>query len=257
MQSGDPLAENAVSGKNGGMLRLALLCVTIGLADSINPTTIGPALYLAGGRHARTHVIQFTLGVFVVYLLGGLLLALGPGQLLLSVVPHPDREDRFVLETIAGAAIFIGGLFLLAYRHRLARFDVPTPKSRGRSSAILGATITAVELPTAFPYFAAIAAVVGSGFGPARQTVLIVLFNICFVLPLVAIVVTLTTAGEGATRILVAARNWLDSRWPVVLATLALLAGAFVMLLGAAGLAGLGHGHFGGFARHFRRIIHP
>ncbi len=239
------------------MLRLMALVISIGLADSVNPTTIGPALYLAGGRHARTHVIQFTLGVFAVYLLGGLLLALGPGQLLLSLVPHPDHEDRYVLETIAGAVILAGGVFLLSYRRRLSSFAVPTPKAQGRSSAILGATITAVELPTAFPYFAAIAAVVGSGFDPARQTVLIVLFNICFVLPLVAIAVVLTFAGERSTMVLASARAWLDRRWPLVLATLALLAGAFVTMLGATGLAGLGHGHFGNFARHFRRFIRP
>lgn len=239
------------------MLRLVALCVSIGLADSINPTTIGPALYLAAGKHARTHVIQFTLGVFAAYLLGGLLVALGPGQLVLSLVPHPHRHVRFILETIVGAAILACGVFLLGYRHRLSRFQVPTPKPRGRSSAVLGATITAVELPTAFPYFAAIAAVVGSGFDPARQTVLLVIFNVCFVLPLVAIAVTLTVAGDRAIAVLARARTWLEARWPVVLAMVALLAGAFVMLLGVTGLAGLGSGHFGRFARHFRHVIHP
>ena len=46
-----------------------------------------------------------------------------------------------------------------------------SPRSipKGKSSAILGATIRAVELPTAFPYFAAIAAIVGSGLDPAKQ----------------------------------------------------------------------------------------
>ena len=49
--------------------------------------------------------------------------------------------------------------------------EPPEFDAEGRSSALLGATITAVELPTAFPYFAAIAAIVGSGLGagaPAR-----------------------------------------------------------------------------------------
>ncbi len=239
------------------MLRLIALVVSIGLADSVNPTTIGPALYLAGGKHARLHVIQFTLGVFAVYLLGGLLLALGPGQLLLSLVPHPDREDGYVLETIAGVAMLTAGVFLLSYRRRLSSFQVQTPKATRKSSAILGATITAVELPTAFPYFAAIAAVVGSGFDAARQTVLIVLFNVCFVLPLVAIVVTLTLAGDRAHSVLSTARAKLEANWPIVIATLALLAGGFVTLLGVTGLAGLGHGHFGGFARHFRHFLRP
>ena len=35
------------------MLRLIGLVVSIGLADSLNPTTLAPALYLASGEHAR------------------------------------------------------------------------------------------------------------------------------------------------------------------------------------------------------------
>ena len=53
------------------------------MADSLNPTTIAPALYLASGEHARTRVLEFTLAVFGVYLIGGLIIALGPGGLLL------------------------------------------------------------------------------------------------------------------------------------------------------------------------------
>ena len=61
---------------------------------------------------------------------------------------------------------------------------------------MLGASITAVELPTAFPYFAAIAAILGAGLGPVRDLVLLLVFNLCFVLPLVAIVATLTFAPD-------------------------------------------------------------
>ena len=90
---------------------------------------------------------------------------------------------------------------------------------------MLGATITAVELPTAFPYFAAIAAIIGSGFDVARQVVLLVLFNVCFVAPLLAIIATLTFAGPNAERLLLAGRTKLEAHWPAVLAVLALLAG--------------------------------
>ena len=48
---------------------------------------------------------------------------------------------------------------------------------RRKSSAILGATITAVELPTAFPYFAVIAAVVGADVDMAADRLLLVVFN--------------------------------------------------------------------------------
>jgi len=237
------------------MVRVTILAITIGLADSLNPTTIGPALYLAAGRDARRQVVQFTIAVFAVYLLGGVIIAAGPGQLLLSLVPHPDREDRYVIEVAVGAGLLVASAFLWAYRRQLMHRKVPAPKAEGKSSAILGATITAVELPTAFPYFAAIAAIVGSGLGLPRQLGLLVLFNLCFVLPLVVIVGIVAFAGERANEMLVSARKNLEARWPAALAAIFLVAGLFIVLLGATGLGGLGHGRFGRFARHIHRLI--
>ena len=239
------------------MVRVTLLVISIGLADSVNPSTIAPGLYLAGGERPRRQVAQFTLGVFIVYLAGGLAIALGPGQLILSLVPRPDREDRYVLEIIAGVAVLTAAVFLWGYRRHLAQRQFPTIKTEGRSSAVLGAAITAVELPTAFPYFAAIAAIVGSGLGVVQQALELVLFNVCFVLPLLVILGILTFAGDRAEQVLTRARDALEARWPQVLAGLALLAGLFVLALGITGLAGLSHTRTGRFFRHLRRLLHP
>jgi cytochrome c biogenesis protein CcdA len=239
------------------MLRLIGLVVSIGLADSLNPGTIAPAMYLATGDRARSRVTEFTLGVFAVYFAGGALIALGPGQLLLSVIQRPSRSTRHWLEIAIGAALIAGAWALWAFRRRLAERELPAFTRGGRSSALLGATITAFELPTAFPYFAAITAIVGSGLGPPRQLLLLLLFNICFIAPLVGMVATLSLAGERANVLLLRARDFLERRWPVVLAVLLLLAGAFGVLVGVTGLAGQGHGRFGRFARHFRHIITP
>lgn len=239
------------------MLRLIGLVVSIGLADSLNPTTIAPALYLATGERARERVAEFTLGVFLVYLIGGAAIALGPGQLLLALVPKPDAEDRHVLECIAGVAMLVAALLLWVHRDRLSNRKLPDIDPEGKSSWILGATISAVELPTAFPYFAAIAAIVGSGLNPANQLILLLLFNICFILPLMGIVATLWLAGENAERLLSIGRNFLQKHWPVILAGLALLAGLFVVALGVSGFAGRSHSRFGRFVRGFRHLIHP
>jgi cytochrome c biogenesis protein CcdA len=239
------------------MLRLIGLMISIGFADSLNPTTIAPALYLATNEeNARNQVAQFTMAVFVVYLVGGLAIALGPGQLLLALVPHPSKHLGYVLEIVAGVAMLTASMFLWSYREHLAQRKAPEVKTDGRSSAILGATITAVELPTAFPYFAAIAAVVGSGQDVLRQIVLIVLFNICFVAPLLAIVATLTFAGPDAVSWLIRGREFLERRWPTVLAILALIAGIFVTLLGITGLAQTHHNDFGTLSRHLRSLLH-
>ena len=239
------------------MLRLIGLCISIGLADSLNPTTIAPALYLASGERARRDVTEYTVAVFAVYLLGGALIALGPGQLLLSLIPKPDAQDRHVIEVIAGVAMIVAAALLWFHRERLGRRKLPGAEAGTRSGAILGATITAVELPTAFPYFTAIAAIVGSGLDPARQLVLLLIFNLCFVLPLLAIVTTLWFAGEEAERLLGAARDYLQRRWPVILAVLALLAGVFVTLLGVTGFGQHNHGRLGRFSRHLRHFLTP
>jgi cytochrome c biogenesis protein CcdA len=240
------------------MLRLIGLCISIGIADSLNPTTIAPALYLASGPQARSKVKQFTAAVFGVYLVGGLIIALGPGQLLLALVPHPGRHLGYILELVAGVAMLTAAVFLWGYRDRLGRREIqPEARTERRSSALLGATITAVELPTAFPYFAVIAAVVGSGTGIFRQVLLLVLFNLCFVVPLLAILATLTFAGPNAQRMLTTGREKLEANWPVVLATLALLAGLFVTFLGITGLGSLRRDHLGGFARRLRHLLHP
>lgn len=238
------------------MIRLLGLVISIGIADSLNPTTIAPCLYLASGRHPRRQVAEFTLAVFAVYLLGGLAIALGPGQLLLSLVPRPGRHLSYVLEVVAGGAMLAAAAFLWGYRSRLSQSPPPQVKSTRKSSAILGATITAVELPTAFPYFAAIAAVVGANVGVTRTIFLLVVFNLCFVAPLLGILAVLTFAGPNAQLVLTRGRRMLEAHWPAVLASLALVAGLFVTFLGVTGIAAAHHNDFGTFARRLRHVLH-
>jgi cytochrome c biogenesis protein CcdA len=237
------------------MLRLIGLVVSIGLADSMNPSTIAPGLYLAMGPRARAGLVQFTFGVFAVNLVGGAAIALGPGQALLAIVPKPNATTRYIAEVVAGVVMLVGAVVLWRRRKTLARRELPTPRSQGRSALLLGATIGVVELPTALPYFAVIAAVVGSGFGPIRQLALLGLYNVTFVLPLIAMIVILTVAPARAERILRSTRDWLQRHWPVLLAGLALLAGTFVTVIGITGLTGRSHGTVGRVSRQLRRAI--
>jgi cytochrome c biogenesis protein CcdA len=234
------------------MLRLIGIAISIGLADSLNPSTIAPALYMATGERARGRVAEFTIAVFAVYFIGGAAIAVGAGQLVRSLLPHPRHHIPDIVEIAVGAALIAGAALLWRYRARLADRDPPDFDPHGRSSWVLGASITAVELPTAFPYFAAIAAIIGSGLGPARELVLMLLFNVCFILPLLAIVATLTFAPNRADRLLATGRDFLQRHWPAVLAGLALLAGVFVVALG---LTGIGASH-SRFLRRLHRTLH-
>jgi len=217
------------------MLRLIGIMISIGLADSINPSTVAPALFLAAHANPRRAVAQFTAGVFFVYLLGGAAIALGPGQLVLSLVPKPDLETRHVLEVVAGGVLIAVGMWLWRSRNQLGKKRLPMVDSEGRAAWLLGATIMALELPTAFPYFAAIAAIVGSGENIVKQVILLVLFNVCFILPLLGILATLWLLGDRAELALARARDFLERRWPVLLSLVALLGGAITVTLGLTG----------------------
>jgi cytochrome c biogenesis protein CcdA len=218
------------------MIRQIGLVVSLGLADSLNPSTIAVALYLATGERAKERVFEFTVGVFAVYFVGGAAVALGPGQLLLSLVPHPSHTFKYLIEVGVGAAMLVTAVLLWVYRERLAQREPPQLDPSGRASWVLGVSITAVELPTAFPYFAAIAGIVGSGVGPVRQILLLLLFNVCFVLPLLGIVAVLAFGGSNTDRLLASWRDFLQRRWPQLLSALALVAGIVVIALGVTGL---------------------
>src|ERR687883_10768 len=109
------------------MLGLLLVVASIAVFDSLNPSTIGPALYLATTRRGPRTVGAFALGVFVVSFAGGLVLALGPGQLLLSLVPRPKPTTKHLIELAAGAivlvfnAVFVSPLLALMVLSAFAR----------------------------------------------------------------------------------------------------------------------------------------
>jgi cytochrome c biogenesis protein CcdA len=238
------------------MVRLLGLMISIGLADSLNPSTIAPALFLATGDKGRRTVIEFTLAVFAVYLFGGALIAIGPGQLLRSLIPHLHATVRHVVELAVGIGLLLAAAMLWSNRERLIARGLPATNPKGRSSAILGASISAIELPTAFPYFAAIAAILASGLGPLNQLLLLLVFNVCFIAPLLAIIVTLSFAGERSERLLAKGRGFLERRWPHTVAVLLGLVGVLALLFGATGLVAQGHTRFGRFFRHVRHLLH-
>ena len=221
------------------LLRVAGVTASVGLADSLNPTTVGPALYLATAGRRLLRVTQFTLGVFSVNFVAGVVLTIGPGRLLLGLVPHPRGTVRHVIELVAGVVLVIAAAALWRQRRSLAKRELPMSASSGGgggSALLTGMSIAAVELPTAAPYFAVIAGIVASSANLPQEIGLLALYNVCFVLPLLAIIAVLVLAGEKADPWLQKGGAWLQRRWPVVLAVLLLVVGSALTILGGTGL---------------------
>jgi cytochrome c biogenesis protein CcdA len=219
------------------MLRLAVVALSVGLADSLNPNTVGPAVYLAMARNGVARVTLFTAGVFTVNLAGGIALTIGPGRLLVGLLPHPQGTARHVIELVAGLILLAVAVAVWRGRRSLARRELGTGSGSGlRGALIAGASIAAVELPTAAPYLAVIAAIVASDASVPQAIGLLSLYCVAFVAPLLAIIVVRLVAGERADPWLQAGGAWLQRRWPVVLAALLLLVGGSLTVLGGAGL---------------------
>jgi cytochrome c biogenesis protein CcdA len=217
------------------MIGLTLLVASIAIADAINPSTVVPALWLA--RNPRAHGLSsYVLGVFAVYLVGGLVLVFGPGPALIAALRHIRGPVEHVVLAVAGAVVLVFAVVL--WRSR--RNEQParsTPRLRGRGSSLaLGAGIMVVELPTAFVYFGAITAILAAHPGAAAKIALLFLYNALFVAPLAAIIVVRRLAGSHADEWLAAGERWLRRVGRVALSGVAGAGGAALMVIGVSGL---------------------
>lgn len=203
------------------MLQLALTVVAIALPDCVNPSLIGGELFVATGPGARRGAAAFALAAWSVTFLFGVALALGLGDLILSLVPRPGASVKWALVTAAGVVMIVGGAVIWIRRNALTGAE-PTDEqlTRQGSPALIGAGLAGVELLTAFPNFGAIALIVGSGVSYAGKISLLVLYCVIYTLPLIGIAVTLAVMGDRAERVLRPIGDWLLAHWPIMVAPL-------------------------------------
>jgi cytochrome c biogenesis protein CcdA len=222
------------------MLALTLLVASIAVADSINPSTVVPALYLAT-RPRATGLGSFAAGVFAAYLAGGLVLVLGPGPALIHALRDVGPQVEHLTELCAGVVLVVVGAVTWRTRGRPGDDSRRPARDHTRGSAFaLGAGIATIELPTAFMYFGAVSAIVSSHSPGVAQVALVAAYNVLFVLPLVAILALRVLAGERAERRLADAGGRLRRAAPIALAAVAGCAGAVLATLGLGGLVLVG-----------------
>ena len=216
---------------------LALVVTMIALPDSLNPSLIGVAIYLAAQPRPGQRTAVFTAAAFAVTLAGGLLVALGVGDLILSLVPKPGPTLKYSLEVALGILLIVIGAGLWWRRRALVSEPSRKPKGGTGNAALLGAGVAGIEVLTAFPYFAAIAIIVGASVSGGAKVALLVLYNVVYALPLIVIVIMCFVMGERAGPVLVPIGDWINSHWPMIVAPLAAAVGLVLMIYGIVHLA--------------------
>jgi cytochrome c biogenesis protein CcdA len=217
------------------MIGLALLVGSIALADSINPSTLIPALWLAG-TPSPNRLASYTLGVFAMYLAGGLVLVLGPGPALIAAFHHTHGPVEHALEAAGGVLALTFALASWRSRHRTGDQRAARRIKSPASAFALGSGIMAIELPTAFIYFGAISAILAAHPAVPVQISLLAAYNALFVAPLLAFIAIRRVAGARAERWLASAGARLRYLGQLALTGVASAAGAALLAIGLTGL---------------------
>ncbi len=181
-------------------MSLTVAVVAIALPDCINPSLIGAEVLFGAGPHPARATAAFAVAAFMVTFLVGLALALGLGDVILSVLPKPGATVKYALITAAGIVLLAGAAMLWIRRKALASSapdDHHRPDAPG-SPVLLGSGIAALEVLTAFPYFAAIALIVGSSASASGKLFLLALYCVVYAAPLFAIAVVCAIMGSRA-----------------------------------------------------------
>ncbi len=218
------------------MSHLLPLVVGLGLADSLNPITIAVGIFIATTERPAWRLAGYITGIFLLYLGGGLLLLFGPAFLLRTATEGLSDTLNAVIGLVIGLGAFVVAGIGWRHRHRVTQREIPEKALHPGSMLALGAGMTAVDLPTAFPYFAVIAAIVKEDPGTAVSATLMVVFNLCYIAPLVAILVARVVAGERIEPALGRLRDRIFAWAPAVLAVITLLVGVYFTYLGVKGL---------------------
>jgi len=217
------------------MTGLVVLVVSVALVDALNPTTVVPALYLATGPRPVRSVLGFAGGFLAVNVTLGVAI-LVVGHRLAPHVPRPSQSHLHLAEVVVGLVAVVCAAVLWRRRRSVEAAVARTEHSVSRVAPLAGAILAAVELPTALPYLAAIAALAASHEPLAAQIVLIVVFNLIFLAPVFAIAMVRALAGPRAAGWLEQARLLFVRQAGAVVAILVLVIGVALLVAGAAGL---------------------
>jgi len=163
-----------------GLLALALV-------DSINPSAIVVTLYLLSRERMAAQVVVYVAAIFLTYLTLGAMMMSGIDALLPSVRTAGGGRLEFIVQGLIGLAMLLYAIWAPTTAKSAPR--VEPGASSVVALALLGLTVTALELPTAVPYFGAVALLTTADLPVTRWLPLLVLYNAIFVLPPVLLLV--------------------------------------------------------------------
>ncbi|MDZ3822872.1 MAG: GAP family protein [Pseudoxanthomonas sp.] len=161
--------------------------LALAVVDSINPSALVVAIYLLTQANVVARLLAYVAGILASYFAFGCALMLGAGALFERFGAALDHPVVWGMQAALGAVLLACAVFA-PKRGPNPPPPPPAPRAGGLAGMVLlGATVTALELVTALPYFGAIALMVGAGLPASAWLPLLLVYNLVFVLPPLAL----------------------------------------------------------------------
>ncbi len=178
------------------MLQLILLLIGLAFVDSLNPYSIGLQIYLILFTKRKITSLLFIFGVFITYFSCGIGVFLGIDLFIMSFFDTLFQSIGSAVDYIE----FILGLLLMLYevmkiiRNRrptkvVAEDDNKKTSTKVFAIILLGSLGVLSDMPTAVPYLAFIARLSEVNLSLLSSILMLLLYNVIFILPEVVLLV--------------------------------------------------------------------
>ena len=180
------------------MTSLLLVLLPIALLDSTSmiPLAVVPLAIMLVGRQPILTATGFLAGIFVVYLGGGILIAIGLEALIDALEPAFIEVLRHPTDLELGLQLVLG-IVMIGFGWRIADSRLSSKTHRERKDTFslgkafaLGATLTIIGVPGAVPYFGGIDLILRADLDTPGAVAALLFYNLVFVAPLAALIGT-------------------------------------------------------------------
>lgn len=155
----------------------------IALLDSINPSAIVVTLQLLSRRAPLGAILAYVGAVFLTYTSVMVLLVLGLTALLAPLTAFFATTAANVGLAVLGAGMLAYALFSKNPKDSPQRPPMRLSAGTAGGLFLLGVTVTLAELPTALPLVGAVGLLTSANLSAAAWVVLVLVYNVIFVLP--------------------------------------------------------------------------
>jgi cytochrome c biogenesis protein CcdA len=204
--------------------------VGLAIIDSINPSALLATVHLLSRPRYHRTVPVYVATIFVTYLVLGVGLMAGITAIRDALEGAAQSRLGSIVQASIGA-----GLIIYAVRPHAVSKRPQTRKPRSyalRAVALLALTVTVLELPTAFPYFAAIGILNRSEIGILEWVPILAIYCGIFVAPPLLLLAGTILLRERFTSRVHRVRDWLQRQaggaWPWLLG----IAGVYLLVDG-------------------------